>query len=638
MMLMIWINWRKIQAEIKILLLASLPGTGFLIFIVTGRLCGLLQDFELMMLDTFLRLRPLEATDDKVVIIGINEKDIRSIGTYPIPDREIATLIKKIQKYKPIAIGLDIVRDLRVEPGHQELIQVFHDYKNLICIEKILPPDPILAPPQLPPKQIGFSDIVVDKDSKYRRYLLWTPSPLNPQDSQQDKYSFGLQLAQAYLSAQNINIETGIIDQATIRFKNTELPRLVSNSGGYVKENDTGLKILINFRNSKKPFSILSLNDIKNDNFNPSLLQNKIVLIGIVATSATDFVNTSAIVNQKIRGQIYGVEFHAHACSQIINAVINRRPLLKVWSDEWEYLWIIVWGCYPITLFWITQSLWKNLLAVVIVAFALFGIGYLLILSGWWIPIAASLLTLTVNGLGLSGFAFALYQNNQVFKIKMNERQHTIEHAFTVIHNGPLQTLANVLRQMQDQDWSREELRSQLEKLNYEIREIGEYLKLEALSQDESLRLGSGLKVDLKCPIHELFYVVYSSTLERSDLEYLKNIKVKIRAFEPIDEKYLSVQNKQELCLFLEEALCNVGKHAKGVKCIEAIGKKDKDFYTLKIQDNGPGLISNLESKGTKQLKNIAKNLGGDFKRETLSPKGTICQITWKLANSKSII
>jgi CHASE2 domain-containing sensor protein len=633
---MVWINRSKIQAEIKILLLASLPGTVFLIVVVIARLCGLLQDFELITLDTFLRSRPLEATDDKVVIVGIDEKDIRSVGSYPIPDKEIAILIKKIQKYKPTAIGIDIVRDLPVEPGHQELVQVFHDYKNIIGIEKILPPDPILAPPQLPAEQIGFSDIVADKDSKYRRYLLSTPSPQNPENPQNYKYSLGIQLAKAYLSAQNINIENGIIDESTIRFKTIEIPPFSSNSGGYVNEDDSGLKILINFRNTSKAFNILSFNDIKNDNFNPKLLQGKIVLIGIVATSAPDFVNTSAIASQEISGQIYGVEFHAHACSQIINAVINGRPLLKVWSDEWEYLWIIVWGCYPIIIFWLTQSLWKNLLAVVVAAFALSGIGYLLILCGWWIPIAPSLLTLTVNGLGLSGFAFALYQNNQVFKIKMNERQHTIEHAFTVIHNGPLQTLANVLRQMQAQDWSHEQLRAQLEKLNYEIREIGEYLKLEALSQEESLRLGSGLKIDLKCPIHELFYVVYSSTLERYDLEYLKSIKVKIRTFEPVDEKYLSVQNKQELCLFLEEALCNVGKHAKDVKRIEAIGKKDNDSYTLRIQDNGSGLISSLENKGTKQLKNIAKNLGGNFKRETLSPKGTVCEITWKLANTKS--
>ncbi|WP_414567347.1 CHASE2 domain-containing protein [Nostoc sp. CCY 9925] len=628
---MVWVNWRRIQNEIKILLLASVPGAVFLIVIVIARSYGFLQDFELMALDTFLRLRPREVTDDKVVIVGINEEDIRSLGRYPIPDEEIATLIQKIQKYKPIAIGLDIVRDLPVEPGHQKLVEVFQNSKNLIGIEKVLPPDPISPPPQLTQKQLGFSDIVVDKDNKYRRYLLWTPSPKNPQNPEEDKFSFGLQLARAYLSHRDINIETGIIDKNTIKFKTTELPRFSSNSGGYVKENSSGLKILMNFRAGRKPFHVLSLNDIKTQNFNPNLLQDKVVIIGIVATSVTDFVNTSATVYQKIPGQIYGVEFHAHACSQIINAVINGRPLLKVWSNEWEYIWIIICGCYPIILFWLAQSLWKNLLAVVVVALALFGLGLVLISFGWWIPIAPGLLTLIINGLGLSGFAFALYQNNQVFKIKMNERQHTIEHAFTVIHNGPLQTLANVLRQMQAQDWPHEELKLQLEKLNYEIREIGEYLKLEALSQDESLRLGSGLKLDLKRPIHELFYAVYSSTLERQDLEYLKNIKVKIRTFEPVDDKCLSVNNKQELCLFLEEALCNVGKHAKGVKRIEAIGKKDEDFYILKIQDNGPGLVSYIENKGTKQLRNIAKNLGGDFRRESITPKGTVCEISWKL-------
>ncbi|MCF2147045.1 CHASE2 domain-containing protein [Desmonostoc muscorum LEGE 12446] len=627
---MVWVNWRKIHNEIKILLLASLPGTTFLTIVVIARFYGFLQDFELMALDTFLRLRPGEATDDKVVIVGINEEDIRSVGKYPIPDREIAALINEIEKHKPIAIGLDIVRDIPVEPGNKELVEVFQNYKNLIGIEKLLPPDPISPPPQLPPNQIGFSDTVVDKDSKYRRYLLSTPSAKNPQNPEEDKDSFGLKLAQAYLSHEGINIEREIIEYK-IRFQTTELPRFLANTGGYINANDSGFKILVNFRAGSKPFNFLSLNDIKNENFNPRLLQGKIVIIGIAATSVKDFVNTSAIVNEEKSGQIYGIEFHAHACSQIINAVINGRPLLQAWSDEWEYIWIIIWGCYPIIIFWLTQSLWKNLLAVVIIALALFSLGLLLISFGWWIPIAPSLLTLTINGLGLSGFAFALYKHNQLFQIQMNERQNTIERAFTVIHNGPLQTLANVLRQMQTQDLPYQELKSQLEKLNYEIREIGEYLKLEALSQDESLRLGSGLKLDLKRPIHELFYAVYTSTLERHDLEYLKNVKLKIRTFEPVDDKYLSVNNKQELCLFLEEALCNVGKHAKGVKRIEAIGKKNEDLYILKIQDNGPGVVSYVENKGTKQLRNIAKNLGGDFKRESIFPTGTMCEISWKL-------
>jgi len=41
---------------------------------------------------------------------------------------------------------------------------------------------------------------------------------------------------------------------------------------------------------------------------------------------------------------IYGVEIEAHATSQIVNAVLNGRPLLHIWSEGWEYVWILAWG------------------------------------------------------------------------------------------------------------------------------------------------------------------------------------------------------------------------------------------------------------------------------------------------------
>lgn len=623
---MLRINTIKINQEFKIWRQAALPGIIVIIIIIITRLTGLLQGFEWTALDAFLRLRPAEATDNQVVIVGINEEDIRQIGSYPIPDKEIALLIKKIKSYQPTVIGLDIVRDIAVEPGHKELIEVFQANKNLIGIEKVLPPGEILPPPKLPPLQIGFSDIIADKDGKYRRYLLWTTSPKNPLE---DKYSLALRLAQAYLEKQGIEISTGKKDPNTIRFANTEIPRFLANSGGYVGENDSGLKTLVNFRSGSQPFRFISLNDIKTNKFNPDWLRAKIVIIGVTASSIPDFVNTSAIYSSKLPGQIYGVEFHAHAVSQIINAVLNGRQMLKVWHDEWEYLWIVAWGFIPIIIGRVTQAVWQNLLAVVGTACCLISLSYLLILCGWWVPIVPSLFILLINGLGLSAFAF--YEHDQAQKTKINERQYTIEHTFNVIHNGPLQTLANTLRQLRTENSPNEQLISQLEKLNYEIRYIGEYLRTEALNPEETLLLGSGLKLELKRPIHELFYEVYTSTIARNDLEYFHNINVKIRTFEPIDDKYLFWETKQKLCLFLEEALCNVGKHAQGVKRIEAIGKHKQGCYTLMIKDNGCGLTSLSENKGTKQLRNIAKKLGGDFKRESLSSKGTVCEITWKL-------
>ncbi len=113
---------------------------------------------------------------------------------------------------------------------------------------------------------------------------------------------------------------------------------------------------------------------------------------------------------------------------------------------------------------------------------------------------------------------------------------------------------------------------------------------------------------------------------------------MKTRSFDPIKEKNLSTEQKRELCQFLEEALCNVGKHALGAKRIQATGKENQGRYTLSIKDNGCGIYSNLENKGTKQAINLARKLGGDFKREPVSPRGTLCELTWSLRSSKGYL
>ncbi|MDZ8224106.1 MULTISPECIES: hypothetical protein [unclassified Nostoc] len=53
-------------------------------------------------------------------------------------------------------------------------------------------------------------------------------------------------------------------------------------------------------------------------------------------------------------------------------------------------------------------------------------------------------------------------------------------------------------------------------------------------------------------PLHDLLYEVYSSTLERQEFEHFKTLKVKVRNFDPIDDKYLTREYKREICLFLE--------------------------------------------------------------------------------------
>ena len=99
----------------------------------------------------------------------------------------------------------------------------------------------IAPPPELPPKQVGFSDAIPDADGNLRRNLLGTPT------SQGYKFYLGLRLAETYLAAENISLENGRRDRHAIRFGTTELPRFLPNTGGYVRTDAGGVQILLNF-------------------------------------------------------------------------------------------------------------------------------------------------------------------------------------------------------------------------------------------------------------------------------------------------------------------------------------------------------------------------------------------------------
>jgi len=612
--------WRKIKEEIVIWRVGTLPGIVVLCLVIIARLTGSMQSLEWLVFDSFLRLRVAEPIDERILIVGINEDDIRDVG-YPIPDKEMATLLKKLQSYAPRAIGLDIVRDLPVEPGHGELVNTLKDSKNLIGIEKVLP-QTVDPPPDLPNKQVGFVDQIPDADGKLRRSLLGTTT------AKGYKFALSLKLAEIYLAHEGMKLEHGIGD--TIRFGNTELPRVFSNSGGYVRTDTGGFQVLLNFRSGRERFRRITLGDIKAGKFQPEWIRDRIVIIGMTAPSAKDFTTTSAIPSAKFAppGQVYGVEIHAHAVSQIISAFVDSRPLLKTWKHEWEYLWIIAWGFLGIANARLNKFPLINLLAIGIASFILILVSYLFLVWGWWIPLTPAIIIYTLNSLGLT----ALYQYERTLQSRINAHRTMIERTFETIHNGPLQTLAKALKLLRDQNLPSDkllpEVQKELEKLNYDLRDIYEFLQREPVNQDSSLYLGKGLVINLHDPVHEILYQVYSYTLER-DFPCFKTVRVKIRTFEPIEEKGLSIEQKRGLCRFLEEALCNVGKHATGVTRLEVTCSLFEGWQTLSIVDDALAISSYKEGRGTQQFRNLARQLKGKFRRVSLSPRGTLCQLSW---------
>ena len=443
--------WHRIKQEIAIWRAGAMPGIAVIALVFLAKAVGGLEFLELTALDTFLRWRSPEPIDEEILIVGINEQDINDLESYPLSDRKLANLISTIESYNPAVIGVDIIRDRPQEPGHAELEKVFSESKNIIGVEKVLSDrsslriDEIAPPKALPPEQIGFADTVIDDDGNLRRSLLSVV--LNDEL----KFSLAIRLVEKYLETKNITLENAADDPETMQIDKVKLTRANPNTGGYINTDAGGNQILLNFRRGKEPFQIVSLADIEQGNFQPSWIEDRIVLIGITALSFRDDVNTNAVRSDN-NGFIYGVEFQAHAVSQIVNAVLNNRPLLWVWHDGWEYLWIFAWGFLGIALARIfNQSPWKLAIIIFLGSVLVIVVCYLLLLQyGLWLPVVPSVLVLSINGVGLTASMF--YRDRQNLKFQLKDRQYMIGYMSSTIHNRPIQTLKKILRDARSQE------------------------------------------------------------------------------------------------------------------------------------------------------------------------------------------
>jgi len=368
------------------------------------RSLGIFQTLELAGLDQFFRLRPNEPPDNRITIVAIDETSLRRVNAWPIPDGVIAQLLQKLQVNQPRAIGLDIYRNLVVNPGHEALVNVYRSMPNLIGIELLTHNQNtrVLPPLKLDQKQVGFNNVLYDPDGKVRRSLLYWHI-----DNQQYE-SFALKLALLYLKAEGITPQKAGVNSNYLRLGKAVFTRFQGNDGGYVGADDKGYQILANF---PKPscykydqefcsYRQVTMSDVLDGKVPISWIRDRIVLIGSTAPSLQDFVFIP--YSSQLLGAakpVAGVELQAYFISEIISAAITGRPLLKVWPQFWEYLWIFAWSYLGAAIILRIKSLSKSIPALLVCLLILIPGSYLAFLSGWWLPLIPGLLTFGIASL-----------------------------------------------------------------------------------------------------------------------------------------------------------------------------------------------------------------------------------------------
>jgi CHASE2 domain-containing sensor protein len=370
---------------------------------------GVFETLEMRVYDQMVQLRADQGPDSRLLIVALTENDLQK-WTWPLSGELLDRLLGKLEEYEPRAIGLDIFRDLPVQPGHDKLLQRLQQSDLIIpiCKHSGFKNQGIAPPKGVEPERVGFSDVVEDTDSTIRRNLLLVSS--DESDPCKSTYSFGLQLALKYLEVGGIQPE--FTANQELKLRNIVFKPLKSNAGGYEKADTSGYQILLNYRSGHQIAQQVTITEILEDKVKPDLVKGRIVLVGSTASSLLDILNTPfASGKSDNSGKMAGIEIHAQSISQILSVVLNQQPLFWFIPEWGKVLWIWGWTVVGGLLVWRIQHPLALGLAGAIALSVLFVGNFMIFLQAGWLPIIPPILGLVFSG--GSVLAYTAYQTKQ---------------------------------------------------------------------------------------------------------------------------------------------------------------------------------------------------------------------------------
>ncbi|MDF0551966.1 CHASE2 domain-containing protein [Kamptonema sp. UHCC 0994] len=411
------------------------------VLLVGARQIGMLEPLELAAFDQMLRWRKDEGPDPRLLIVRITEGDIQRLKEWPISDRKVTHLLQNLERLEPRVIGLDLLRDVPLGDGRAELTKVLQKNKRIVgvCLLSDGTPEQPGSPPApgLANNQVGFADLVVDSGGVLRRTAFFIKPPEPP--GVVDKHlcnnssvpflsSFGFQIVHLYLEQQGIKLGTS--PQGKLMLGSTVISPLEKDSGGYKNANVGGYQLLINYRSARNVAQFADFADVLEGKIDPKLVKDRIVLIGYATDTVKDAFYTPYSAGKQNHQSMPGIVAHAQIVSQVLSAVLDRRPLFWFWPEWGEILWIWGWSMAGAVLAWGVQQPARFGLAGGAMLGVCLGVGFGLFILGGWVPVVTPAIALMATAgsvvlgdrFNKGGYGKVITDKvKQVFKIEIDQ-------------------------------------------------------------------------------------------------------------------------------------------------------------------------------------------------------------------------
>ena len=400
--------------KLSIAIAASLLTSGVIIGL---RFQGILEQGELLAYDYLVRLNAQDGSDPRILLVEIDDSSLKKLNSDKVSDGTLAKTIKTLQQYQPRVIGIDILRDIPIGEGRDELITYINNlYEPLegqikpVIFSCALPSDSKPTGINPPPiidvdSAVGFVDVEPDAINMFggeiiRRALL-SSIPASTSESSSgalpgledvgnplcySPFSLGFLTALSYLQAEDIFINTEKITEGVIKVGSATFQDFESNAGGY-QNLETGVYQVILDYHFRQPAATIPLKKVLDGEISAEQIKDKVVLIGYT---------TKEDIHQNPFGIQPGVLIHGWTVSQILSNVLDKRPQIWYWSESIEWLWISAWGLTGGLIAWGFRPTWQAYLVEGVALGVVFGSSFFLFTQQGWIPLIPSSLNLAI--------------------------------------------------------------------------------------------------------------------------------------------------------------------------------------------------------------------------------------------------